>query len=415
MILSTDPSAVSMREGRPLSPLVAVPPQRRVAEELFRRVQDASPDGFAIFRVKYANGRPSDFEWTYVNPAGERAGNMRPGWAIGRLLSETHPRMQQTGMFAKYIQVAVTGVPLREEYRYGPDDAPRWMHFTVIRLENNLAVSSTDITARKEAEMKLEAAREDLEVRVEERTTELRAAKEAAEAANNAKSDFLARMSHELRTPLNAVIGLSMVLARKRTGAADDRELDMLDRISRNGRHLLGLINDILDLAKIEAGHMPIHITDVAAEAVIGDVVSSLDVEAKNKQVTVTVDHMVPLRPVRADEVRLRQILLNLMSNAIKFTPAQGMVAIVVHSSADGVVRRIDVTDTGIGIPADRVDAVFEAFEQAEATTTRQYGGTGLGLPISRALCEMMGHHLELRSTVIGQGSTFSVSFGTGR
>ncbi len=229
-----------------------------------------------------------------------------------------------------------------------------------------------------------------------------------AVAANHAKSDFLARMSHELRTPLNAVIGFANVLLRNKEGNFREKDISYLERIQKSGVHLLGLINGLLDLAKIESGKLALETTEVDLRLLIEEVVAQFEIQANAKGVQLTTDFPPhSLRAVVTDRAKLAQVLLNLVGNALKFT-GHGQVLVQVAASEDGAPKSISVRDSGIGIPSHRVDAVFEAFEQAESTTAAVYGGTGLGLPISRSLCEMMGYRLDVESAE-AVGSTFTV------
>ncbi len=253
-----------------------------------------------------------------------------------------------------------------------------------------VAVFSKDVTARRRTQVAL------------------RMAKEEAERANQAKSHFLANMSHELRTPLNSVIGFTNILLKNRSGNLARQELGFLDRISANGRHLLELINEVLDLAKIEAGRMELDLQDVDLDELIRETLAQMEGQVKEKPVELRGEVSQGTLPLNTDPHKLKQVIINLVGNALKFTE-EGEVRVKVGLLPDGrTPASISVIDTGIGIPPERLKAIFEAFQQADGTTSRKYGGTGLGLTISRSLCQLMGFDMKVESEV-GKGSAFTV------
>jgi PAS domain S-box-containing protein len=357
--------------------------------------------------------RADDLRFVLFNKAGEQLIGFERGDLLGKNDYDLFPKEQAEAFTAKDREVLkrpavmdISEEPIDTHHR-----GRRILHTKKLALFNRLGEAeyllgiSEDITEYKRATEELERHRHHLEQLVVERTAELSHAKEAAEAANVAKSAFLANMSHEIRTPLNAINGMAYLI--RRAGLAP-RQAEQLGKLEEAGKHLLNIINAILELSKIEAGKFVLEEAEVRIDAILANIQSMLRDRAEAKGLHL-VSESDPLPDnLLGDPTRLQQALLNYATNAIKFTEAGSVVMSVrlVGEEANQALLRFEVRDTGIGIPAEALPRLFSAFEQADNSTTRKYGGTGLGLAITRRLVQVMGGEAGVESAP-GVGSTF--------
>jgi PAS domain S-box-containing protein len=381
--------------------------EERAADLALRKLSlavEQSPESIVITNL--------DAEIEYVNKAFLRISGYRREEVIGQ-----NPRILNSGQTLPETVAAMwaalsQGQSWKGEFHNRRKDGSDFVEFAIVSpiqqpdgsISHYVAVKE-DITEKKRVAMELDAHRHHLEELVEQRTMELVAAQQLAETANRAKSTFLANMSHEIRTPMNAILGLTHLM--KRAGATP-AQVERLAKINGAGRHLLSIINDILDLSKIEAGRLQLESTDFHLSAILDNIHSLIAESAEAKGLAITVDgNAVPVW-LKGDPTRLRQALLNFAGNAVKFTE-RGSIALrakLLEDSDDDLLVRFEVQDTGIGIVPDKLHKVFDAFEQADVSTTRKYGGTGLGLAITRRLVGLMGGEAGVDSTP-DTGSTF--------
>ncbi len=380
----------------------------RTAEEENRKLSMAveqSPESIAITDLR-AN-------IAYVNPAFV----LHSGYSRAELLGQ-NPRLLKSGRTpaATYTEMwakLTAGETWQGEFTNCRKDGTEYIELASVspirqadgRISHYLAIKD-DITDRKRMSVELEEHRQHLEELVVSRTAQLTEAQRHAEAANLAKSAFLANMSHEIRTPMNAIIGLTHLLEQAEPRAD---QLDRLHKIDRSARHLLAIVNDILDLSKVEAGKMRIEHTDFAVADLLTSVRDTLSDRAAEKGLRFTVQPAADLPAwVCGDSLRVNQVLLNLATNAVKFTTSGEITVRAARLPTDGpgLRLRFEVRDTGIGLAPEQTARLFQAFEQADVSTTRRYGGTGLGLAICRRLVEALGGDIGVESA-LGVGSLF--------
>lgn len=337
-----------------------------------------------------------DWKITQLNSYHERIARIKRHKQIGQNFLELffpEPIFQKSLFVETYLRVMKERVSVKFEEFYAP--LQLWAAMNVYpKADGGLAIFYRDITTEKLAQ------------------SELIRAKDESERANNLKTTFLANMSHEIRTPLASIMGFAEVLKEKTLTETDkDRFLEM---IIKNGCSLSRIIDDILDLSKVESGHLEVENTETAFDHLLFEVLAMFREKAKNKNIflNLNLSSQAPIR-IKSDPTRVRQILINLIGNAVKFTK-DGGVTIDIHSemlTGDQCKFKINICDTGIGLTHEQAERLFRPFTQADNSTTRKYGGTGLGLTLSKRLAQALGGDIRIIKTVLGEGSTFSFEF----
>lgn len=359
-----------------------------------------------------------DWTYLYMNQAAADHNRRPREELLGKTMPEMWPGIEAAPVYAMLKRCMEERLGLHEETEFHfPDGTSGWFDLRVQPVPEGIFVLSIDITVRHEAEKKLRELNESLELKVTERTEELRLALVRAEAADRLKSAFLATMSHELRTPLNSIIGFTGILLQGLAGPLNEEQQKQMGMVRGSARHLLELINDVLDLSKIEAGQLEVRRERFGLREVVGRVVETLRPMAEKKGLTLQAEMTEEVGEALGDRRRVEQILINLVNNGIKFTETGGVTvkADVVgdFQPADGPAGRgravrLRVADTGMGIKREDLGNLFLPFRQIDTGLSRQHEGTGLGLAICRRLTGLMGGEISAASEV-ARGSEFTV------
>ncbi|MBX2864337.1 MAG: response regulator [Leptolyngbyaceae cyanobacterium MAG.088] len=361
-----------------------------------------------------------DRKWsiTYVNAQAADILKYEQSGLLGQDFWKVLPESLGKRFTEYYRQAVATNLNVVSfETYYEPTE--RWLMVRGYPGTDGLSIFLQDFTERKQAEEQLIELNRDLDNRVKDRTAQLASAMEDAETArikaedaNRSKSEFLANMSHELRTPLNAIIGYSEMLEEDVTSIGEEEFVPDLQKIQGAGKHLLGLINSVLDLSKIEAGRMELFLEDICINTIIDEIIGTIQPLAQKNGNQLLMSCPNDIGVMYADQVKLRQSLINLLSNACKFTE-NGNITLTVEQfhpqEQENSWLKFIVADTGIGMTPEQMGKVFQAFTQADTSTTRKYGGTGLGLTITKQFIAMMAGDVTVDS-IYGQGTTFTLS-----
>jgi PAS domain S-box-containing protein len=384
----------------------------RTSEAKYRALVERVP---AIIYINYLSEASTEF---YVNSQVEKVlGFSQAEWAEGATLWLRQLHTEDRRRVLREMALSQdSGVPFVCDYRLvARDGTVLWFHDEAVLVYDEAGTPlcfqgvMLDITGRVQALQALREERASLAERVRERTAELRAANADLARAARLKDEFLAAMSHELRTPLNAILGLSEALLEGVYGPQTEKQSRSVRSIAESGHHLLDLINDILDVAKIEAGKLELQVGAVSIASVCESSMGLVKQAARKKHLKTSVTLSDTVTQIEADARRLKQILVNLLSNAVKFTPEYGQIGLEVQGDQEGELVHLTVWDTGIGISQEDMVRLFQPFVQVDSSLSRKYNGTGLGLALVKRLANMHGGDVSAHSEV-GVGSRFTVS-----
>jgi signal transduction histidine kinase len=359
-----------------------------VAHRRLNGVLASAVSGIAVLEaVRNEQGRITDFVVQLINPAGEKLLGVRHRELRGLSLLTRWPGQVVTGLFDLYVQVTESGIADELEVYYGLEGYDFWLNMSVAKVGDGVAATFTDITERKAA------------------TARIASQLEALRQVDQLKDQFLSILSHELRTPINAIMGFGSVLADGLAGELSPDQAKYIGKILDSSDALLGLVDDLLDMSRVQAGKFALDLQTVEVGPLVRTALAALAEEAVNKGLSVVCEVPADLPTIQADPLRLSQVLDNLVTNAIKYTPAGGVIT--TRAVVRGDVIRVEVADTGMGVSPEHQARIFDPFTQVDMTSTRAWGGVGLGLSIVKALVEAHGGEVGVVSEGEGRGSTF--------
>jgi len=384
----------------------------RSSEERMRLFMDSATDAFSIWDSKLNLVDCNETRMRLYFPG------LKKEEVIGKNMKELFPHLVKSERYKQYLKVLKTGKPYSDDDTVSYvndisvlDSDRRHISIRAFKVGEGLGVINADITERIKAEEELRKYRDHLEVLIQERTTELEQRSEELTATNirleemsRHKSQFLANMSHELRTPLNSIIGYTKLILNGMDGEINEDQTQDLQTVYNNSKHLLELINDLLDLSKIEAGKTVLTYEMFSISDVLSEVIPTMEQLARAKGLTLTYSIIPDISNLYADKTRTNQILINLLGNAVKFTSEGSIKLDITETDSDFI---FSVTDTGIGMKKEDLEQIFESFNQIGSTQIAGYESTGLGLAISKQFVEMMGGKIWAKSK-LGKGSTLT-------